>query len=78
MCEDTSSPAATRPAGTTAWLDAVGNQYADSAADAGTAMHVRDVHTMQMMVKLADIADAAVRVGHQEWDQWPVLGSFAK
>ena len=66
------------PAGTTAWLDAVGNKLADSAANAGTAMHVRDVQCMQLMQKLADIADAAVRIGDQEWDKWPVLGSFAQ
>ena len=41
-------------------------------------MHVRDVQGMQLMQKLADIADAAVRIGDREWDKWPVLGSSAK
>ena len=66
------------PAGTAAWLDAVGNQLADVAANAGTALHIRNEPALKQMACLAEIADAAVHIGHKEWNEWPSPGSFSK
>ena len=63
---------------TSLWMDAVGNNSADTFAKRGVLMRNIEWEARAEMYQYAGIAAAAVRIGAAVWSAWPKPSAFSQ